>query len=121
MKNVKWKHSPGSLTNQQFKDWVNERNARWGLTPPVQKEEEQDGMQQRKQDARGVSTGVVCQESDGIGSKGPEGPETPSRSSERKEDALLFDIPPMQALPSEGTGTVDDGIPQTWEVDEVGV
>jgi hypothetical protein len=119
-KNRVIENSPTNKEIQEFKDWVNERNARWGLIPRIRKENEKDGMQPN-QDARGISAGVVRNEPDGIRPKGPEGSETPPGSTEPETDAVLFNIPPLQALPPEGTGTVDDGVPQTWEVDEIGV
>ena len=118
---VKTENNPTNQEIQEFKAWVNERNARWGLIPRTRKENEKDGMQQRKQDSRGVPAGVVHHEPDGVGPEGPQGPEAPSRPPEPETDALLFTLPSLPGLPKGRIGTVDVGVLETWEADEVGV
>jgi hypothetical protein len=120
MKNGNWRPYPGALTNQEYKDWVNERNARWGLIPPINKEETKNGMQPNE-DARGVSAGIVCNELNGAGPERTEGPKPPQGPSEWEGDALLFTIPSLPGLSEERVGEMDDGVPKTWEADEVGV
>jgi hypothetical protein len=112
---VKAKDNQTDQEIQEFKAWVNNRNALWGLIPRIRKENEKDGMQQWEQDSRGVFAGVVRHEPDGVGPQRPEGSEAPSRPSEPETDALLFPLLTLPCLPEERVGEVDVGVPETWE------